>query len=342
MAMPERMKKLYQRLKDIGIPTSYARSVALPAGWDDNATSNPAVYSQALGLLARNLNLSLRSLQNDEAPIEWDNCGPTLFKRNANISDDDLNIARCLAVRAAQTACEGMQTPVATIPESGAAIRESILKQGYPHVDFDNLLKYCWDNGIPVLYITNLPRTALKPDALACIFDEDQRPAIILVKKRKYGSQLLFTLAHELGHIAKKHLATNDILLDNDIDSDSTELQEAEANAFAIELITGHPGTRYHAQANLTGEALARQARLMGERDGISPGFIALSYANAKQKENGNGIAYAVASIALNIIEQDSDPIVPLHRYMRERLDWNSIGRDSRPFLRSITGLNSR
>jgi len=37
---------------------------------------NPAVYSQVVGLLARNLNLNLHTLRNDAAPLEWQAAAP--------------------------------------------------------------------------------------------------------------------------------------------------------------------------------------------------------------------------------------------------------------------------
>lgn len=158
------MQQLYARLEAFGIPRSYALAVALPPGWRDSDTVNPAVYSQALGLLAQNLNLSLSTLQNDTVPLEWQDCGVALFKRNQTLSDEELTTAKCLAIRAAQVACQAMRTPATKIPESGAAIREAILNKGHLYVSFDALLDYCWNNGLPVLHISPFPKGACKVD----------------------------------------------------------------------------------------------------------------------------------------------------------------------------------
>ena len=338
MKMSGRMQRLYERLEAFGIPSSYARSVALPAGWRDSNTENPAVYSQALGLLARNLNISLRSLQNDSAPLEWQDCGSTRFKRNQKLSEDELTTAKCLAVRAAQIACEAAQTPIAKLPASGSAVRESILQKGNHSVGFEALLDYCWECGIPVLHISNFPKGAHKPDALAGIFNG--RPAIVLTKQHNYSAWLLFILAHELGHIAKKHVQANGVLVDEHVDPSDSEDLEAEANAFAVELLTGTWDTRYSERKNLTAIELVRISQTVSKRNQIDPGYVALNYAHSKLQDTGNG-HYAVANSALSVIEPDTDPIATIHARMCERLDWEKIGRDSRHFLRSIAKMKA-
>lgn len=338
MKIPGRMQQLYERLEAFGIPRSYALAVALPVGWHDSQTENPAVYSQALGLLARNLNISLRSLQNEGAPLEWQDCGATRFKRNQHLSDAELMTAKCLAVRAAQVACEAMQFSFADIPTSGAAIRETILKKGNRFVSFDALLDYCWDSGIPVLHVSRFPKGAHKPDALAGIFDG--RPAIVITKQHKYAAWLLFILAHELGHIAKKHVQVNGVLVDENVDRTDSEDMEAEANTFAVELLTGEPDARYSASQNLTSQGLVAMAQSMSERDGVDPGYLALNYAHSKLLETGDA-HYPVANKALRIVEPDSNPVASIHAHVCERLDWEAMGRDSRHFLRSIAKMTA-
>lgn len=341
MKIPERMKRLYTRLEAFGIERPYAIAVALPPGWRDSDTENPAVYSQALGLLARNLNLDLRSLQNEDRPIQWQDCGPTLFKRNSSLSEDVLATARCLAVRAAQVACEALRTPIAAIPGSGAAIRNQIISKGHSCVDFENLADYCWDCGVAVLHVSRFPRGARKPDALAGVFNE--RPAIVIMKRHKYAAWLLFLLAHEIGHIALGHLTDNKVLVDDRVAPDDSDALEAQANTFAVELLTGKPDIRYQAPYNLNAEALAAQAIKTGLRDGVDPGFVALNYADTKWlTSTSSKVHFAVGNLALAAIEPDANPVRWIHQRMCERLDWAEIGRDSRHFLRSIAEMSAR
>ena len=333
MKIPERMEQLYRRLEAFGIDQQYVRSIVMPAGWRDSETENPAVYSQALGLLAQNLNLNLRSLQNDAAPLEWQDCGPTRFKRSRALSDDELVTAKCIAVRAAQIACQTTTSPPAMLPESGAAIRNAILRKGNPYVGFEALLDHCWESGIPVLHVARFPANTHKPDALAVIFEG--RPAIVIMKWHKYPAWLLFIMAHELGHIAKNHLNGEGVLVDDKVDRDASEDIEAEANTFAAELLTGKPDIRYQASYNLTAQQLVEAAQKTSQRDGVDPGFVALNYANSKGH-------YAVGNLALHQIEPNADPVAAIHSRMTEQLDWEGIGRDSRQFLRHITEMKAR
>ena len=338
MTTSERMKQLYKRLEAFGIPRSYAREVALPVGWHDSDTVNPAVYSQALGLLARNLNISLRTLQNEAVPLEWQDCGVTRFKRNQSLSDAELTTAKCLAVRAAQIVCEALQTPPAEIPGSGATIREVIRNKGNNFVGFENLLDYCWDCGIPVMHVSNFPKGAHRPDALTGIFKG--RPAIVITKQHKYPAWLLFILAHELGHIAKRHVQAYGVLIDEKVDQTDSEDIEAEANTFAVELLTGQSEKRYSAPKNLTAKELILMAQTASQRDGVDPGFVAMNYADSKRLEAHNGRGhYAVGNGALSVIEPNTDPVAAIHALMCERLDWEEIGRDSRHFLRRIAKM---
>ena len=65
-----RMEGLYERLAAFGIDKRYARAVALPKGWRDrDADANPTLYSMAISLLSRNLNIEIRALQNDATPL---------------------------------------------------------------------------------------------------------------------------------------------------------------------------------------------------------------------------------------------------------------------------------
>ena len=49
----------------------------------------------------------------------------------------------------------------------------------------------------------------------------------------------LFILAHELGHIALGHIEEDGVLIDESMDHNVQDQEEADANAFAIELLTG-------------------------------------------------------------------------------------------------------
>jgi hypothetical protein len=325
----DRMAHLYERLAAFNIDKKYVRAIALPAGWkDDDADKNPAVYSQALSLLSRHLNLDLRTLQDDHAPLAWQDCGPTRFKHRANLQVEDLNLARCLAARAAHIAFDGIDTPIRALSLHGEVVRDAILQTGLSWVTLAALLDYCWNSGIPVLHVSRLPEHAKKPDAFAGLLGG--RPAIVICKKHKSAAWLLFLLAHELGHIARKHMGEGGLLVDARVNPEDHDLQEEEANTFALELLTGKPDIKYQARFNLDAEELAQMARMAGQRDGVDPGVIALNYA----RNRGH---YQAGNLALSIIELNADPVGLIRTKMCQRLNWQEMPRESRQFLRRIT-----
>ena len=328
--IPERMERLYQRLADFGITRKYALSVALPPGWNDAETTNPAVYSQALSYLSRHLNLDLRTLQDENAPLAWMDCGPTLFKYNQSVDESELARAKCLAVRAAQVACRVVTAPPVPLPDNGAAIRSAILERGAPCVHFESLLNYCWDCGLPVLHVSHLPEGAKKPDALAGIFAG--RPAIVLMKRHTRAAWLLFILAHEIGHIGRRHLDGDGLLLDAKVSQDNRDTQEEEANAFAVEILTGKPDIRYQAASNLNAEQLAERALMVERRDKVDAGFVALNYV----RNRGQGY-FALGNKALEHLPNAGDPVALIQAKTRERLNWEELSRDSRLYLRRMT-----
>lgn len=82
-----------------------------------------------------------------------------------------------------------LQKPYQGLP-SARDIRESILSQGKPWVDFLSLLEFSWSAGIPVLYMTDIPARK-KMDAVAIKVSE--RPVIALTKN--INMQVEFCLA---------------------------------------------------------------------------------------------------------------------------------------------------
>lgn len=330
--VPEPLQAVYDRLNAIGIDRRYVVSVALPAGWDDSAAENPAVFAQALTYLSRNLNLDIRSLQDPTAAVTWRDCGKTRFLKHKDVTEDDVTVAKCLSVRAAQIGCAAVRAAESSVPASAAEVRDAIRGRRRNIVDLSSVLDYCWNTGVPVMHVAALPKGAKKPSALAV--RHGTKAAIVLCSTRRYAAWVLFWVVHELGHIAKKHLADDGVVVDQTIERTSTDQYEQEANAFGLEVLTGKPDVLYQAPYTLSGQDLAESARRVGLRDGIDPGVIALNYA-------WNQARFDIGNNALGVLEAGSDPIGLIRAKMCERLDWSALTRDNREFLRKITGTDT-
>lgn len=326
------MKILYQRLRAVGFDTPYVRNFALPSWWDDGAAQNDSGYQEGLLLLSRHLGLSLKSLQDESAPLELREFGPCNFKKSEGVTEGDLAIARSICTRAAQIAAASIQTPwEGKVPVDGSEIREAILNTGARWVSLSSLLDWCWSNGIPVLHITSFPRSSKKMDGMAALVDG--RPIIVLCKNVKQEAWLLFILAHELGHIVRGHVSQNGVLVDEHIAKDSTDEQEAEANATAVEILTGDSGCRFSSPGRwLNAKKLAMAAKEHGRIHQIDPGHIVLNYSNYKGPS-----FHALGNAALKLICPHSDATKLIHEKMAANLDWSGIPEDCSEFLMRVS-----
>ena len=325
------MKSLYRRLSQVGLTRPFVTATALPEWWDDSIAAKPAGYAQLLLLLSRHLGLELRSLQEADSPIRLRDFGECKFKKRADVTEDELALARVMATRAAQLAAEAVSRPVSAIPRSGLDIRQQIIDNGRKWVGLQGLLKYCWSVGVPVLHLDHFPKNARRPDGFAAIVKG--RPVIVLCRKVPYSAWLLFILAHELGHIALKHISEEGTLLDDRMDESSEDQEEQQANAFALELLTGDCDRHYVARNRWpNAEELAKQARMIGRERKIDPGHIVLNYS----KSRGNSF-WGVGMAALKILDPQADAIGIVRKKMEEELDWSFLPEDSSEFLMKVT-----
>jgi len=231
------MADLYRRLRAVGLTKPYVRNMILPDWWEDQVAENPAGYAEGLTLLSRHLGLDIATLRDPARPVAFRNFGVCKFKKSQNATEDDLALARAMATRAAQLVNAAVTEPALPPPPSAAQIRREILGQGESWISLNNLTDYCWSLGIPVIHLSSFP-DAKRPDGLSVRVGG--RPVIVLCKKDTYTAWMLFILAHELGHIALGHIEEDGVLVDESMKHNVQDQEEAAANAFAIELLTGN------------------------------------------------------------------------------------------------------
>ncbi len=331
LAKPKPMKSLYDRLSGVGFPRKFIRETALPSWWEDELALNAAGYAQGLLLLSRHLGLDLASLQNDAVPLKLRDFGICKYKKRDDVSEDELALARVMATRAAQLAAETTSTPPAPLPDDAGEIRDEILDSVAPWVGLAELVDFCWSAGIPVLHVDHFPRNARRPDGFAARVHG--RAVIVLCRREKPTAWLLFILAHELGHIALGHIPDEGVLLDDRIEESSRDLEETQANTFAITLLTGKLNKRYVAAGRwLKAVELAAESRRIGNQQMIDPGHVALNYAHSMGKE-----FFPVGRAALNLLEPKADAVGIIREKMAERLDWSRLPEDSSEFLARVT-----
>lgn len=325
------INELYSRLSAVGLSRAFVTKTALPSWWDDEVAANPSGYSQGLLLLSRHLGLDLASLQSESEPIRLRDFGTCKFKKRYDVSEDDLALARVLATRAAQLAASAVSIPAETIPVRASDIRDHILGEDASWVGLNELLNYCWSIGLPVLHLDHFPKSAKRPDGFAARVNG--RPVIVLCRHAKYSSWLLFILAHELGHLALGHVPDEGTLIDQRVRQDSVDEEEQQADAFAIELLSGQANRRFIAADRWPNAVeLAKLAQEIGRKSMIDPGHVVLNYAHSM----GDSF-YSVANAALRLLEPNADAVAKVRTKMAENLDWSRLPEDSSEFLMRVT-----
>lgn len=325
------MTQLYSRLASVGFPRKYLREIVLPNWWDDEIAHNPAGYTEGLLLLSRNLGLDLASIQNESVPVGLRNLGPCKFKKSVTTSDEDLVLARIVPTRVAELIIPAVPVPNKPLLTSASEIRQLLLRTEAPWVDLASLVDYCWSVGLPVIHVSAFPPKAKKMDGLA--YMRGGRYAIALCKNTHHSAWLLFILAHELGHIARGHVGSDGVLVDEQMDRNSTDDEEKAANAFALELLTGNPACQvFPVGSRVSARALARAAYQAGVAEQIDPGHIVLNCAYQMGSD-----FFAVANAALKLLEPQADAMSLVQSRMLAHLDKSMLSEDTYEFILRAT-----
>jgi hypothetical protein len=334
------MKTLYQRLAQLGLPERYVRERGLPDWWDPELEAEPGGVLKAAAYVSRRLNIDLGSLLSVEsAPTFRMACQPK-FKARIDTEPEHLSVSQSLAQRVAEL------MSYACVPEyqgsipSIAAIRDPILsRQSY--VDLNSVLDFCWSWGIPVVHFSDFPKNQSSRKFDGMVAWCDGRPVIVIAKNQRPTAWLLFILAHELGHIAKGHLDGGS-LVDMEIDPESQDSEELEANEFAVELLLGKPDMSYFSLKNLNATDLTVFASLASKRDRVDPGVVTLNYTwlkslEATSREEKNQY-WRTAACVLKNLDRDANAPHLMNSYLTssDRLDWDRLDGDSQDYLELV------
>jgi hypothetical protein len=221
------------------------------------------------------------------------------FKRRRGTRDNELRVSAILGWRLASVASRCFTAATSIAGLGALSIRNEILHRGASWVGFEELVDRCWQIGVPVIQLCEIPKGNKKMDGMAVWPQE--HAVIIIASKRRQPAWHLFYVAHELGHIVLGHLPQGRMIVDERVRFNSTDTEEARADAFAVELLAGDPDITITAPSRrLNSQELARLSRATGESLQIDPGFIALSYAH-------NQHFYQVGQAALNELTPEAD-----------------------------------
>ncbi len=328
------MKNLYVRLEEADISESYVRDYILPEWWSDEIAESSTGFLEAIGYIAKHLGVEPSVLRDEDASLSAQNVAGTRFKLRADVDLDDVSWAQSIAVRAGEMAAYGTDTPF-QLPSDATAdsIRTQILENGAKWIDLPNLLSFCWDAGLPVLHVPEVP--GKKMDGM--VVGTEDRPVVILSLDHKHEAWLLFILAHELGHLVKGHVGKDEVLIDEDYDyaPDATDPHEQEANQFAVELLSGRPELKVRLRRFVEASDLAERFREVGAEEKIAPGAMVLNFAYHDPEE-----PWSLANATLNELHPDADAPELIRSLIRDRLNWAALPSESAEFLSRVCEID--
>lgn len=320
------MQPLYDKLAKLGFKKADIKK-CLPDWWNDKLAETKAGYQQAALILSKRFGIDYASFFTDELKISL----PIhRFKHQKNVTEIKLLPSTAVAVFSGKLVFQAFEKNLSDLSNlSAQTIRQTLLNRNNPWIDFESLVDYCWELGIPVIFAPNLPSPKMHGLALSL----NGRPFIVITRKYKYG-RLLFDLAHELGHVILGHVNDDNWIIDEKIDTNPIMEQEKQANNFAVELLTGFADTQFSSDKFLYPKLLAEKAITYGRQYQIDPMYIVLNYCYHNDLMSCSENALKIIVNNLGIQETDTEICVSA---LLKYIDIDILD-DDEPVLKHIIG----
>lgn len=327
------------RLRDLGMTPAQVRAL-LPAWWEPAVAKTPSGVWETSLLLGRRLGLDAVALAQGQV-AQLPGLSPPRFKHTVRVTPGQLGPATMIASSLAKAVVAALPLPDRPTLRGASAqdVRAQILRMPGARIDFNSLVEFAWNQGIPVIPLPNLPRGIRKMDAAA--INVSTRSVIVIARRTDSKAWLSFLLAHELGHVCLGHVPENGSLVEGSI-TDSAEFdaqsqidtQEQEANEFAHALLGGPQADRIIDTwgVGLAPVQLAGAAAQASDELACAPGNLLLRYAFRTKR-------WPEARIALRFHADDMDAQLALIDRMGRELDTRLVAEDLQEFVEAITGI---
>lgn len=333
------IERLYDRLISIGLQKKVVQKMLLPDWWCKEFEQREGAVFEAAAYIARRTGLDFSALIHEDQELSFPSDSGLCFKKRQGTEEKDLAIASGVAEQVAKIVAFACTKEYQSVAGWNAeSVRREILSK-HQWVDLESLLDFCWDHGLPVVHLSNLPSgNGLKKfDGVAGVFKGC--PVIATGKNHKSSAWMAFIVAHELGHIISGHVQEGECIVDEKIELDGeTDPQEKEADRFAVELIYGKNNVNYLQSGYLTANKLVNYALSQAEKDVVNPASIVLNHAWHKKQTvtttKQQNIAWGLAQNAIKELEGEflSAPQI-INERLAGGLDWDRLSDDNCDFL---------
>jgi len=323
------IKQLSNRLKELDAKLSKELKNYVPDWWDEELNDSPSAVQQLLMSLARFINLDLKSVLDKTQPLKF-KTSVCNYKHASNKEQSQLKTATALVSSAARIIAQATTSEFKAFPDA-LTLRSSLLNAGNACINFEALVRYCWQQGVPILYLPELPTTK-KMDAV--VVDINGTPVIAITKKCTHESKFLFLLAHEMGHIYHQHLTLGQLIVDEKISGDiDKDEQENQANQFAIALLTGQYQTQYSWNIK-NPQLLKSKAQEESRLKNIDAGHIILNWAHLKKD-------WAISGKALNLLYRNENWTKLLKTQIFEHISEDEVYEDQLDYLYKLMKIEN-
>lgn len=320
-------KNIRDSLKTAGY-TNAAVNAVWPSWWHPEADNSASAIGELCFSIARKLGINPMSLLDDNI-IPTPSIGlNAVFKHLKKDDQHNIGILSAFGVGIGRLVTRATDaTDVDIYNLKAKELRAILLKKGNV-VSFHSLLALCWGLGIPVLHLKVFPLETKAMSAMAV--NIDGRYAILLAKDSTYPASPSFLLAHELGHIIGQHLANSSAIVDLDVNDNTYDAQEKEADSFAQKLLIGDKKIKIAIEPK-SGKKLAEYLLSIYGELNIEPGILALHIGHL----TGN---WDIANSALNYIyTTQKDVATEVNRMAFGGMDMTRFSQDELDYLYSVT-----
>lgn len=322
------------RLRALGLSDS-AVNAAWPDWWSDDADSSASARLEARFSVARKLGIDARSVvdEDGEPRFIWRDEGR--FKHLTVESELEQAAISSYGRSLATLLIKGTHPPEYSLPHTTAsALRDSILKSQV-YVRLQDVIAIAWAAGIPVAHLRVFPAERKRMAAMAVAAGNSH--AILLARDSMYPPHIAFYLCHELGHIALGHIHKDHAIVDMDsqqLSIAAEDEEEAAADRFALELLTGNPDLRVLPSGrDYNAPGLARAVLEASHALQTEPGTLALCFGYSTQN-------WAVTNSSLRFIYSNASPVwESVNSVAVSQLNTDELPSDARTFLEAVLGM---
>lgn len=333
-------KEAFEALSAVGFPKTYVQRL-LPDWWDNALFKTSSGAIEFASIVKQRLGVDVKFDQEGELRVLASDRAAR-FKRRASTKESELQISATLGIALAKLALHCTPKPYAALPSDPKKLASRIRQfTGKPAVSFKDLVDFCWDAGVPVLFLKDVPRATKRVTGMAVRIDS--RPAIVLGFQSNQNARQLFVLAHELAHICLGHVSQTGVLIDEGLHTitdaidgapmESQDNEEKQADQFALTFLRNGASATLRGGARFTSASeLAGAAALEGAARGIDPGHLVMSY--AKEHED-----WRIGNLATSYFPDSNTANAVLRQSFRAQARLDRLTDENRDYLLEVQGF---